>query len=45
MVDVKKFSEIDIYGLLEVEISATEQEASDKYDKLLRRRLHHQFFL
>lgn len=28
MVDVKKFSEIDIYGLLEVEIAATEQEVS-----------------
>lgn len=28
MVDVKKFSEIDIYGLIEVDISATEQEVS-----------------
>ncbi|XP_063696543.1 dnaJ homolog subfamily C member 17 [Culicoides brevitarsis] len=33
MVDVKKFSEIDIYGLLEVEISATEQEIRKAYRK------------
>uniref|UniRef100_A0A182PU18 DnaJ homolog subfamily C member 17 n=1 Tax=Anopheles epiroticus TaxID=199890 RepID=A0A182PU18_9DIPT len=33
MVDVKKFSNIDIYGLLEVDISATEQEIRKAYRK------------
>lgn len=28
MVDVKKFSEIDLYGLIGIEISATEIEVS-----------------
>ncbi|XP_310387.6 dnaJ homolog subfamily C member 17 [Anopheles gambiae] len=33
MVDVKKFSDIDIYGLLEVDIAATEQEIRKAYRK------------
>uniref|UniRef100_A0A182MG93 DnaJ homolog subfamily C member 17 n=1 Tax=Anopheles culicifacies TaxID=139723 RepID=A0A182MG93_9DIPT len=33
MVDVKKFSDIDIYGLLEVDIAATEQEVRKAYRK------------
>ncbi|XP_053671231.1 dnaJ homolog subfamily C member 17 [Anopheles nili] len=33
MVDVKKFSDIDLYGLLEVEISSTEQEIRKAYRK------------
>ncbi|XP_058129217.1 dnaJ homolog subfamily C member 17 [Anopheles ziemanni] len=33
MVDVKKFSDIDIYGLLEVDIGATEQEIRKAYRK------------
>uniref|UniRef100_A0A336MZA4 CSON008137 protein n=1 Tax=Culicoides sonorensis TaxID=179676 RepID=A0A336MZA4_CULSO len=33
MVDVKKFSEIDIYGLFEVDISATEQDIRKAYRK------------
>uniref|UniRef100_A0A182QCL0 DnaJ homolog subfamily C member 17 n=1 Tax=Anopheles farauti TaxID=69004 RepID=A0A182QCL0_9DIPT len=33
MVDVKKFSDIDIYGLLEIDIAATEQEIRKAYRK------------
>ncbi|XP_058059949.1 dnaJ homolog subfamily C member 17 [Anopheles bellator] len=33
MVDVKKFSDTDLYGLFEVEISATEQEIRKAYRK------------
>lgn len=37
MVDVKKFSEIDLYGLLGVEINATQTEVSvTKYENLNR---------
>lgn len=30
MVDIKKFSNIDLYGLLGVEISATDKEVSNQ---------------
>jgi hypothetical protein len=33
MVDIKKFSEADLYGLLEVEITANEAEVIIKIDE------------
>lgn len=35
MVDIKKFSDIDLYGLIGVEISATESEVNKKDFKYL----------